>query len=1402
MAKGGKVPKDALRELREYAESLAPQKGFFSTLDQLIQAAPFERGSEAQWRGYLKPGRMLKREGMEFPLKKEELDYALKNFPKWETATKEQVLDFVRKTRPEFRLTDQSDPVMTTSKAIEKLVGPGTGEAVGSFVMSGSSGQVTTPPGTRLKVRSAQYGPDHDYGVRLSHQTPGSTYNESITRMKGYSYPQHFDPEAISWSRSSSHKLPEGAGVRLVEEIQSDPHQDAAESRQWQDGLTYERQLEYNQLQAELTQLAGTGHSRGANEVGYRTRLDAIQERIEQVKKEAEAAAGRRGHSLPGDEEEMASLRKGQMPNGAFLTPGGEARYDILNTRVPDAPFKNPADYARLELKKQLLNAVNNDEDYLALTRGRDQAIRYGYDPLHPKAVAFEHIYDEVNKGELTKLARQYGAEIVDLPMSVGTQADIRPDILQEFGVEDTNEFIDFVRQNESAGSLTALNTYLHQIDVGAVPDEMRERGSAIGGEIAKIMDEQDQADNAQHDRPSERMSADEWNRYMMRTNSRIRELFNEYKDIADTMYSLYSKKTYEDNPKLGLEGVESFPALKLTPEVKQRIKDAGVSLWAAPAAAAGLEMLDQEEEPEGMAKGGRAKKAEGGAVDKGPTGLDELRNLATWWNEFMLPGGVPDETKRALKDQYPEDYAQRIADLGSARTQSKQDTRRFLGTGASSLYATDEEGNVRLPFIHDPSVHSAPAPLPGIVDQTLELPDWFAQWFGTRGPQWSQEAGARSDKALDEIMARMDYDPADTPGEYALESAATMLTQPPVPGGTFKALKAPFAAAGKYAREAAGPVLGRIGQAASLVPRAGIEFFGPMIEASPLNYLQGTAFGTALRSAVDKIMSQGDHPEDSEHGDVRQTSDESFEMDPVIGPGLRKSQLLGAVKSGAVSLEEAEKLLDALEARTSIIESPKEETSMVRKAKGGKIVPFKPKLKADVQELQKILDSLDRPETELDPELLKRIGIEHISPYKPTKKAKGGRIVRADRIIGKLRERLGDIADDLSHGIRSGQMDEKGFIKNDEKAKRIYDLIYKLEDVQEEPTKHAKGGKVPPKGVSLMDLRKMVSGMLSNPNVEGTGKELAPLDTSANPVESIEQPPLEVQLQELEGKAKPSLAETPVSRRDVLKGMASLANPIQFDPMALLSGADAPVAAAVEDVAAPIMGVIARMNDKEGYERGAWGPTAAAAWRNLVNHMAEGLEPNPTKPGESSEFEDIQQLLDVLNEHGIDYSQGTDKDLSDQMSDPIDNVMSWVRGERNYLREAEYVHDQDEMPPARSSTKDLVEYHVENENMQHTIQEAADELGVPIEQVKEELRKRIKQESEQELVYDPEDLEASSQVRKIFDELAADDSILDDRREYQIDDLKQAYPELTWAEAAELRWLIEGSFRESYDAL
>lgn len=435
--------------------------------------------------------------------------------------------------------------------------------------------------------------------------------------------------------------------------------------------------------------------------------------------------------------------------------------------------------------------------------------------------------------------------------------------------------------------------------------------------------------------------------------------------------------------------------------------------------------------------------------------------------------------------------------------------------------------------------------------------------------------------------------------------------------------------------------------------------------------------------------------------------------------------------------------------------------------------------------------DSLEGVRSELpdSPESQKLLD-ELRSEFSPKRgHAKGGRIIHPPKLRERLEEEYfhakANLEDTkpilLSMGAESRLKEMEAEV---ERLGQMLDRLNKSERGM------AKGGKV------ITDLRRKLAELIApaeEAGVEGTGQEIVPVPRERfDPAtgEPLESP--EITLEQIQQRIAAPREEPrgTVSRRDILQGLAGLASPVKLDPLALLGreleNLGQASASGVAKTVEPVMGVVARVNDREGWERAAWGPTAADAWRNLVNKLAEGL-PARRAQGEKnlSEFEDIDQIFDTLNEFGIDYHRAPNTVNTEwETADPIDQEMVFIRGEQAHRRS----RFEPELSPEELSPRLRESF-------------ATDESETLPEDFHDRVLERVREEKANELIYDPEDLEASPKVYQALREIQETPSdefgneLIDDRRDYDIEDLRQAY-DLSWAEAAELRWLLEGSFR------
>lgn len=903
MPKVPRVPR--LGALSEYRNALAPQLGFFSTLDELIREAPFERGSAEQWSGYLQPGRMLKRDEAQFPLKQEELDYALEGLEgfKGSSLDKGSLLTYLRQTRPEFNLDVSRSPRGGEQDLMGQLRGRGD---------------------LRARLVEERYGPTRYGGSRLSHESPESTYQESVTR-----YPrmenaagvvsQHFSPDTLSWSRTSSHQLPSGEKMRLVEEIQSDLHEAAAErAGDPARFLTPEEEIELDDLREERSSEMQRGILSEDVE-----RIRELDQRRADIYAEGKKRIPRRGYS-----PQEADERTGETGPG-----------------VPDAPFKNPDEYATLELRKQLLNAVNNNEDYLALTTGEDQIQRYSLDDpdTRDRSEGMEYIYDTIYPSVLRRLANRYGTEVVNVEAPLGTASDVRPEIMRDFEWETTDDAVGHL------GSMLSEPSGLESVTPQTQLEDMRKLTKDFLSQL-KI---------------SPRVSEEEIGNLGSAFDEILdRRLERSYKtdyqldgDITPKELSVLKSFGELLDKALQVEGEKSnktFPALRLTPEVRERIKRVGVPLWSI----VGGSVLFDDEEPEAMPQ----EFAKGGSVKPGKSGMTGLQYLRAAADSLanQVPFVSP-ETRQGIAE----------------------DITRPLGGLASQWMGPDPETGESA-FARLPSRYSASWPytqreypvddsvVPGLVTETVGLPADFMDLYGLAtdqemdAPDWARRAQESTAQLRGGMMEELQLDEPSGLKEHLLESLGIMGGQLPI--GSLPAV---------------GRSLPRVARGALAPLSAAAEWFAPTIVPRASNYAMGTAFGGALGTGVEHLIG---------------SQVEGF-----------KEEVNAAVESGELSLEDAEIILNSLEDELGTIESPETEETYVtggKFAKGGNV-------NTPIRNLQRMVEMLEKKKPDYknmsDKQLEEhRAWLESLRNLpRPVEKAKGGPINLIKARLQRLESRL-----------------------------------------------------------------------------------------------------------------------------------------------------------------------------------------------------------------------------------------------------------------------------------------------------------------------------------------------------------------------------------------------------------
>lgn len=445
------MPKIALPELQaleEYLTGKVPRLGMFSTLKGLIDNSPKDVATAQEWAGYFKPGQIATRAGIEFPLKKEELDYSgipdlLSNVKPNEKITRDQILQTYLKNAPDLNLHLGSQDAIAGNTP-ENLAAARQGITLGDRLIpdEGQYAQYSHAERAAPKNSSNPFGSDQ-YQVSVTKGTP-----EQIGETEG-----HFGlPNAISWSRTN--RLPmdpfppgtrevgndpgdyQGRMMRLIDEIQSDRHQAAIKKEP--QPLEAEALARANELARNL----GTAHDpqlvRAAfsNDIDPQRMTDPDYQALindphyQELQKVTKGAAKPVGYQPPnaGDQakalwEEITRLQK--LPRVLTVDREGglypqrdpeiekqlenlQGKLDLLNKAVPDTPFKTTQGYVGLEMRKALNDALQSGDSALGLASGEDQSEFYGNRFNPDQSGGQNYNYNTSYPSVLRDLARRY----------------------------------------------------------------------------------------------------------------------------------------------------------------------------------------------------------------------------------------------------------------------------------------------------------------------------------------------------------------------------------------------------------------------------------------------------------------------------------------------------------------------------------------------------------------------------------------------------------------------------------------------------------------------------------------------------------------------------------------------------------------------------------------------------------------------------------------------------------------------------------------------------------------------------------------------------------------------------------------------------------------------------------
>lgn len=689
MAKKGKV--GTLDAVSQYVKNKLPQTGFFSTLDELIGSAPFEKAPLDQWRNYLQPGRVLEREGIRFPLKKEELDYSglgedfsgalaiheNQNIP----ISKEKLRGIIQNRRPDFRLRVG---IPSDVDRIDVLPERFPEEA-----------RINDLEENGRDAPSMDWNKYGDY----AHEHDPSQYEESAIRSTDFTpYGTHFGPDVISHSRTTIQPtVPEKIEggdfseytkqrlMRLIEEIQSDRHQAAAERPMFAASIT------------------------APTEYGPR-----------------------RGYLTSKEERELSQLER-YLGGGKDLdTPEGRSafsRWNELKKRIPDAPFKDPADYANLEMKNQLLNAAKQGQDYLGLIRGSDVSDRFSHGPDERAGTAYT--YDKIYQSVLKKLANQYGIEVRDVPTTLRPSIDVATPSMRSMNSETATDYLhhnlEMIGEDDDEGRDQAwhnLHDFVNELEERVPDNPELESARQLLGRLEDAYSSRSNPTQAHESRAVQQ----NWSLL----SGALNRLHNQYAT------SIKREKASESAPK-------TFPSMVLTPEIREKILKAGVPIWGLSAMTAGtLAGLGANEGDQGFADGGIARLRQLAENVGTKDTIDRRKRILSGWASQMY--GVNPETGNV----------------------------EFLG-GASLLPRLRSLDEIRARAKHYAQTGEVPEDTarPGLIDEIQSM------FLGTNK---SHAADERLATLKNRIRQEMDVAEPTGFGQEFDESLGTMLGQLPVP--------------------------------------------------------------------------------------------------------------------------------------------------------------------------------------------------------------------------------------------------------------------------------------------------------------------------------------------------------------------------------------------------------------------------------------------------------------------------------------------------------------------------------------------------------------------------------------------------------------------------------------------
>lgn len=401
----------------------APVK-FFSVLNELARSARQSMPLE-QWRRYLEPGRVLRRGDVSFPLKKDELLYGgaedlIGSGGRFEdrgvSISPTELADELeahQREHPPLDFETLSTPIRHESFGNlaqhlpfqRRLAEPLTDAENAEYarLLQKPRLEMTDADSERmveLHRRNNESSPDDAVlpgAMRYAdqYQLPGERLGqaEEMSLLPGVPFVagSHFNsqPGLISWSRLTRRPVLDdnGGTATHLEEIQSDWHQKGRDEG-YADGPSSEVETLKKKLDDERGVIIDG--LRNEDNLGFDTPTEAYQAVVSLAEDPASwEMSPELFQRIIQQRQLRAQYRK------ARDKPG-----------VPRAPFADDR-YLDLELRKAIARAVENDDDYVTWTTGKQQAERWNNNPEFQEGMV--QYYDRKLPSVAKKLAQQYG---------------------------------------------------------------------------------------------------------------------------------------------------------------------------------------------------------------------------------------------------------------------------------------------------------------------------------------------------------------------------------------------------------------------------------------------------------------------------------------------------------------------------------------------------------------------------------------------------------------------------------------------------------------------------------------------------------------------------------------------------------------------------------------------------------------------------------------------------------------------------------------------------------------------------------------------------------------------------------------------------------------------------------